>query len=142
MVDKTLKGKKKGKGKNKVDQPKQDPPKPPVEESAKRKPKYPCLICDEDHYTKDYPRRSEVIHLLKGAPGTPAMLKEPFPSHQTQMVANPSQSSSPFSSQAFIARKIPIHISTRSKKYPSSIGKETEVPSSAPLSNSGPLHIE
>jgi len=80
MADKASKGKKKGKGKSKLDQPKQDSPKPPPEESTKRKPKYPCLICDEDHFTRDYHRRSEVSHLLKGALGTPAVLKEPFPS--------------------------------------------------------------
>jgi len=141
-ADKASKGKKKGKGKSKPDQPKLDSPKPPPEESAKRKPKYPCLICDEDHFTRDCPRRSEVSHLLKGAPGTPAVLKEPFPSQQTQMVANPDQSSSPFDSQVFMAGTIPIHISTRTKDYPSSVGKEPEIPSSAPPSSSGPLHIE
>lgn len=107
-----------------------------------QKPKYPFLICDEDHYTKDYPRWSEVSRLLKGAPGTPAVLKEPFPSQQTQTVADPSQSSSPFGSQVFMAGKIPIHISTRAKEYPSPAGKEPEVPSSAPPSSSGLLHIE
>jgi len=80
--------------------------------------------------------------LLKGAPGTPAVLKEPFPSQQTQMVANPDQSSSSFGSQVFMAGTIPIHISTWTKDYPASAGKEPEIPSSAPLSSSGPLHIE
>lgn len=141
-ADKTSKGKKKGKGKNKADQPKPDSPKPSSEESAKRKPKYPCLICDEDHFTRDCPRRSEVSRLLKGTPGTPAVLKEPFPSQQTQMVANPDQSSSPFGSQVFMAGTIPIHITTRTKDYPPSVGKEPEIPSSAPPSSSGPLHIE
>jgi len=58
------------------------------------------------------------------------------------MVANPDQSSSSFGSQVFMAGTIPIHISTRTKDYPSSAGKEPEVPSSAPPSSSGPLHIE
>lgn len=35
MADQTLKGKKKGKGKNKANQPKQDPPKPQAEEGSK-----------------------------------------------------------------------------------------------------------
>ena len=140
---KASKGKKKekGKGKNKPDQPKQESSKPPAEEGAKRKPKYPCLICEEDHYTKDCPRRAEVSQLLKGAQGIPAVLKEPFPSQQTQMVADPS-SSSPFGSQVFMAGTIPIHVSTRAKDYPSSAGKEPEASSSAPPSSSGPLHIE
>jgi len=141
-TDKALKGKKKGKGKNKPDQPKQDSPKSPPEDDAKRKPKYPCLICDEDHYTKDCLRQSEVSRLFKGAPGTPVVLKESFPLQQTQMVAEPSQPSSSFGSQVFMAGTIPVHISTRAKEYLSPAGKEPEVPSSAPSSSSGPLHIE
>jgi len=70
------------------------------------------------------------------------VLKEPFPSQQTQMVADPSQSSSPFGSQVFMARTIPVHISIRAKEYMSLAGKEPEVPSSAPLSSSGPVHIK
>ena len=106
-ADKSSKGKKKGKAKEKSDQPKQNPPKPPSEEGAKRKPKYPCLICEEDHYTKDCPRRSEVSRLLKGASGSPAVLKEPFPSQQTHQVADPSQSSSSFGSQVFMVGTTP-----------------------------------
>jgi len=140
--DKASKGKKKGKGKSKPDQPKPDSPKPPSEESAKRKPKYPCLFCDEDHFTRDYPRRSEVSRLLKGAPGTLVVLKEPFSSQQTQMVANPDQSSYSFWSQVFMAGTIPIHISTQIKDYPFCARKEPEISSSAPPSSSGPLHIE
>jgi hypothetical protein len=114
-ADKASKGKKKGKAKQKPEQSKQDSSKPPPEDAAKRKPKYPCLICDEDHYTKDCPRRSEVSRLLKGAQGTPAVLKEPFPASQTQktqMVADPSQPPSSFDSQVFMAGTIPINIST------------------------------
>ena len=142
MADKASKGKKKGKGKNKVDPPKQDPPKPPADDGTKSKPKYPCLICDEDHYTKVCPRRSEVSHLLKGTPGTPSLLKEPFPSQQTQMVVDQPQLSSTFGSHVFMDGTIPIHISTRSKEYPPPTGKEPEVPSNVPSSSSGPLHIE
>ena len=70
------------------------------------------------------------------------MLKEPFPSQQTQIVVDPSQSSSPFGSQVFMAGTIPVHISTREKEYLSPSGKGPEVPSSAPPSRSSPLHIE
>lgn len=80
--------------------------------------------------------------MLKGAPGTLAILKEPFPLQQTQMVADQTQSSSTFGSQVFMAGTIPIHISTWSKEYPSSVRKEIESPSSIPSSSSGPLHIE
>ena len=70
------------------------------------------------------------------------MLKEPFPSQQTQMVADPSQPSSSFGSQVFMAEMIPVHISTQAKEYPSPTGKEIKVPSSTSSSSSGPLHIE
>jgi DNA mismatch repair ATPase MutL len=62
--------KKKGKGKNKEDKnnnPQSDKPKTqPVDDKDKRKPRYPCLICGDDHYTKDCPRRAEVTKFLQG----------------------------------------------------------------------------
>jgi hypothetical protein len=50
---------KKGKGKNKEDKnnPQSEKTKTqPVDDKDKRKPRYPCLICGDDHYTKDCPR--------------------------------------------------------------------------------------
>lgn len=41
-----------------------------------------------------------------------------------------------------MAGMIPVHISIRAKEYLLPTGKEAEVPSSAPPSCSGPLHIE
>ena len=84
-TEKASKGKKKGKVKSKSDAPKPES-KSRTEDGSQRKPKYPYLICEGDHYTKDCPRRSEVSQLLKGSKGTPTVLKEPFPSQQTQMV--------------------------------------------------------
>jgi hypothetical protein len=53
------KNKKKGKGKNKEDknnnQQYEKPKTQSVDDKDKRKPCYPCLICGEDHYTKDCP---------------------------------------------------------------------------------------
>ena len=79
-TEKASKGKKKGKGKSKPDAPKPEPSKPRTDDDSQRKPKYPCLICEGDHYTKDCPRRSEIIQLIKGSKGTPTVLKEPFAS--------------------------------------------------------------
>ena len=31
----------------------------------KRKPRYPCFICEQDHFTKECPYRDEVTNLLK-----------------------------------------------------------------------------
>ena len=107
-----MKGKKKCKGKAKVDAPKQGPPKSSAGEYSQWKPKYPCLICEEDHYTKDCSQRSEVSRFLKG---TTSVLKEPFSSQQTQMVDQP-QSSTSSGSQVFMM-STPINVATRSKDY-------------------------
>jgi hypothetical protein len=48
----------KGKGKNKEDKNNLQAERtktPPVDDRDKRKPQYPCLICGDDHYTKDCP---------------------------------------------------------------------------------------
>jgi hypothetical protein len=78
---------KKGRGKNKekkntsqADRTKTTP----VKYRDKRKPRYPCLICGDDHYTKYCPRRTEVTKLLQRAPKPPslAIFSQPFPSQQ------------------------------------------------------------
>ena len=55
--------------------------------------------------------------MLKGTNGTPKVLKEPFPSQQTQMVEQLSPST-PFGSQVFMMNgAAPISVATRSKDY-------------------------
>jgi hypothetical protein len=72
--------KKKGKGKNKEDKnnnPQSDKAKTQTAyEKYKRKPLYPYLICGDDLYTKDCPRRVEVTKFLQGTgkPSTPVVL--------------------------------------------------------------------
>jgi hypothetical protein len=79
---------KKGKGRNKEDKNKNsqsDKTKTqPAEDKDKHKPCYTCLICGDDHYTKDCPRRAEVMKFLQGTPKPPppAVLSQPFPSQQ------------------------------------------------------------
>ena len=81
-------GKKKGKKKNKEKNSKEKPEKAePTDE--KRKPRYPCLICDEDHYTRDCPHRAEVAKIVKGSQ-TPAVLKDPFPNQDSKMIGSSS----------------------------------------------------
>lgn len=53
-MEKTSKGKNKGKGKSKSDAPKTES-KPCTEDGSQHKPKYPYLICEGEHYTKDCP---------------------------------------------------------------------------------------
>lgn len=111
-MEKASKGKKKGKGKSKPDALKPESSKPHADDGSQHKPKYPYLICEGDHYAKDYPQRSEVSQLLKGSKGTSAVLKEPFPSQHTQMVEQPSQST-PFGSQVFMMNgAAPMSIAT------------------------------
>ena len=60
--------KKKGKGKNKEDktnnQKLDKPITQTVDDRKKRKPRYPCLICGEDHYMKYCLRRTKVTKFL------------------------------------------------------------------------------
>jgi hypothetical protein len=71
---------KEGKNNNQVEQTKTTP----VEDRDKRKPRYPCLICGDDHYMKDCPRHAEVTKFLQGTPkpSAPVVLSQPFPSQQ------------------------------------------------------------
>jgi hypothetical protein len=77
----------KGKDKNKEDKNNSQAERtktPPIDDRDKRKPGYPCLICGDDHYTKDCPRRAKVTKFLQGTPKapTPGVLSQPFPSQQ------------------------------------------------------------
>jgi hypothetical protein len=68
---------KEGKNNNQAEQTKT----PPVEDRDKRKPRYPCLICGDDHYTKDCPRRAEVTKFLQRTPNHLHRQSCPNPSH-------------------------------------------------------------
>ena len=74
-TNKSSKGKKKDKGKYKSKNPKQDSKNSYASDYSTCKPKYPCLICDDDHYTKDFPQRAEFARVLKGVPGTPTVVR-------------------------------------------------------------------
>jgi hypothetical protein len=52
-----------------------------VEGKPKRKAKYPCMICKEDHFTKYCPRLTEIHQYLERGPSssTPAVLTNPSP---------------------------------------------------------------
>jgi hypothetical protein len=57
----------KGRGKTKEGKnanPNEQTKTPPVDDRDKRKPRYPCLMCGDDHYTKDCPRRAKVHKFL------------------------------------------------------------------------------
>jgi hypothetical protein len=91
---------KKGKRKNKEDKNTSHTERtktPPVDDRDKHKPRYPCLICGDDHYMKDCPRRIEVTKFLQGAPKPPtlAILSQPFPSRQQSQLVIHDQPSPP-----------------------------------------------
>jgi hypothetical protein len=148
---------KKGKGKNKEDKntPQVERTKtPPVDDRDKRKPRYPCLICGDDHYTKDCPRRAEVTKFLQGAPKPPtlAVLSQPFPSQQQAQLVIHDQPSPSTTSYVLMctgdSKKNDIALTTRAKDYSPSKEKVDDLPPSlvqpsptTPPTN-GPLHLE
>jgi hypothetical protein len=77
-----LGGKKKARNKpkknNNNEQPKTQPQTPAAGKQPQRKLKFPCLICGDDHYTRDCPHRDEVAKLFKGN-SQPVVLTQPFP---------------------------------------------------------------
>jgi hypothetical protein len=61
----------------------QNPP-PIADKKPQRKPKFPCLICGDDHYTRNCPHRDEVAKLFKGN-SQPVVLTQPFPQKQSKV---------------------------------------------------------
>jgi hypothetical protein len=53
-------------------------PSPSSEKEQQQKPKFVCLICGNDHYTRDCPHRDEVAKCFKGN-SQPVVLKKYFP---------------------------------------------------------------
>jgi hypothetical protein len=148
---------KKGKGKNKEDKnnPQSEKTKtPPVDDRDKHKPQYPCLICGDDHYTKDFPRRAEVTKFLQGTtkPPTLTILSQPFPSQQQAQLVIHDQPSPSNTSYVLMctgdSKQNDITLTTQTKDYSSSKEKVDAIPPSlvqpsptTPPTNS-PLHLE
>jgi hypothetical protein len=147
----------KGRGKNKEGKntnPNEQAKPPAVDEWDKRKPRYPCLMCNDDHYTKDCPRRAEVHKFLQSTskPSTPAVLSQPFPSQQQASLVIHDQPST--STQSYVlmctgdSRKDTVTLTTRAKDYTSSKEKVDDTPpdlvSTSPPNppTTGPLHLE
>jgi hypothetical protein len=82
-------GKKKTKNKpkknnNNNENPKTQTPPLATEKKPRGKPKFPCLICGDDHYTRDFPHRGEIAKLFKGNSQT-IVLTRPFPQQQSMV---------------------------------------------------------
>lgn len=135
-------GKKKGKKKNKADKTPKEKTEKMETNDEKPKPRYPCLICEEDHFTRDCPHWAEIVKIVKGSP-TPAVLKDPFPKQESKMIGSSSSAS-----EEPILMMSHVRVATRSHDYGSKSpvdGKEAESSHSNPstsVSGSDPLQIE
>jgi len=112
----------------------------------KKKPRCPCLIYDEDHYTKECPHCAEVSKFIKGSPSS-AVLKDPFPPQDRKMVSHNQSSSSTSVDIMLMSSK--FMVATRSKDYasksPVEDGDDSSPASQASTSTPQsfePLHIE
>ena len=83
-------GKKKNKGKKKK-QEESSPEKSSANPSGDKKPNHPCLICDENRWTRDCPYKDELKKFFKNSK-TLAVLTDPFPNPGTNMVASDNAS--------------------------------------------------
>jgi hypothetical protein len=160
VVQSTLTGKnksKKGRGKNKESKNNNQNEQtkiPPVEDQDKCKPRYPCLICGDDHYTKDFPRQAKVTKFLQGTskPSTLTVLSQPFPSQQQAQLVIHDQPSTSTTSYVLMctsdSKKNNVALTTKAKDYTPSKEKVVDLPldlvQPSPLtpSTNGPLHLE
>jgi hypothetical protein len=148
---------KKGRGKNKESKnnnQNEQTKTPHVDDRDKRKPRYPFLICGDDHYTKDCPRCVEVNKFLQGTPkpSTPAVLSQPFPSQQQASLVIHEQPSTSMTSYVLMctgdSKNNDVAIATRAKDYSPSKEKVGDLPpdlvqpSPTNPPTNGPLHLE
>ena len=125
-----------------------------VDDRDKHKSRYPCLICGDDHYTKDFPRRAEVTKFLQGTskPSTPTVLSQPFPSQQQAQLVIHDQPSTSTTSYVLMCtgdfKKKNVALTTRAKDYTPSKEKVDDLPPDlvqpsppTPPTND-PLHLE
>ena len=58
-----------------------------------RKPRYPCIICNEEHFVRDFPHHAEVSKIINTSHAS-VVLTEPFPNPNKNLVAtDPTPSS-------------------------------------------------
>jgi hypothetical protein len=79
-------GKKKTKNKlkNNNEQMKNQAQPPVTKKKTQRKLKFPCIICGDDHYTRDCPHCNEVAKIFQGK-SQPTVLTQPFPQQQSMV---------------------------------------------------------
>ena len=104
---------------------------------GRRKFKYPCMVCQEDHMTKDCPRLLDIQNYIKQEKPSSqlAVLTNPFPTPQ-QMVAQapaPASGKASSSSATILMTDVVVSLSTRANNYDPSEGRSTpdDIPSTS-----------
>ncbi len=108
-------GKKKKQGKKK-NQEESSPKKYSANPSGNGKPKTPCHICEEDHWTRECPYKDELRKSFKSSK-TSVVLTDPFPNLGTNLVASENASPSQVLMLSVSKQLNDALISTRSKDY-------------------------
>jgi hypothetical protein len=107
---------------NNNEQPKNQAQTPATEKHPQQKLKFLCIICGDDHYTRNCPHRNEVAKIFQRN-SQPAVLTQPFPQQQSMVAQTPSpggSSSHPHdeaSTSAHIYMFNGINLTTLSKTY-------------------------
>jgi hypothetical protein len=143
-------GKKKARNKpkknNNNEQPKNQPQTPAAGKQPQWKPKFPCLICGDDHYTQDFPHRDEVAKIFKGN-SQPAVLTQPFPQQQSLVAQTPTpggssnQSHDEASTSAHIYMFNGINLTTRTMTYDTPIKPDKPKPTNGSLPDPLPSSV-
>ena len=127
-------GKKKGKNKKKQDNSTKE--KSSDSSTSARKPRYPCLICNDDHFTRDCPHCSKVSNLLKTS-NTSAIFTDPFPKSKAHLVVTDHASTSQVLILSITKPQNEVLVSMRKKDYgnPSSSSNDQATDQPNPLTS-------
>ena len=112
--DKQPRSKKKGKSKkNKISIPQE---RSSDQSSRNRKPRYPCIICNEEHFFQDCPHHVEVSKMVKTSHAS-TVLTNPFPNLDTNLFVTDLASSSQVLMLSITKPSTNVLVSTRNKYY-------------------------
>ena len=112
--DKQPGGKKKGKTKKKQTSNPQE--RSSDQPSGPRKPRYTCIICNEEHFVRNCPHRAKVSKIIKTSHAS-AVLTDPFPNPDTNLVATDPALSSQVLILSTTKPSQDLLVSTRNKYY-------------------------
>jgi hypothetical protein len=131
---------------NNKKQPKNQPQTPVAGKQPQWKPKFPCLICGDDHYTRYCPHRDEVTKIFKGN-SQPVVLTQPFPQQQSLVAQTPTaggssnQSHDEASKSAHIYMFNGINLTTCTTTYDTPIKPDKAKPANGSLPDPLPSSV-